>query len=74
MEQADNETNFRDLTGLLAGALRSIHHHEDTDFPKQSDCAALLALAMKTPKAYEPCSKLANQTGLMGGLVRDLEI
>ena len=62
-----NETQARELTSLLARALQleSIKHHEETDLPKQSDCAALLPLASRIIKVYEPCSKLIKQTELM---------
>ena len=64
-EQDANETRARELTCLLAQALKSIQHHEETDYPKQSDCAALLPLAMKVAKVYQPCSKLVKRTELM---------
>ena len=56
------------LTNLLARALQSIERHEESDHPEQSDCAALLPLAMKIAKAYGPCSRLVKQTELMEGL------
>ena len=68
MEQKANEKKARELTNLLARALQSIEHHEESDYPKQSDCAALLPLAMKMAKVYKPCSKLVKQTELMEGL------
>ena len=64
-EQDANKTRARELTCLLARALKSIQHHEETDYPKQSDCAALVPLAAKVAKVYEPCS---TQTELMEGL------
>ena len=66
--QIANETRARELTCLFARALKSIQHHEETDCTKQSDCAALLPLATKVAKVYEPCSKLVKQTELMEGL------
>ena len=48
--------------------MQSIQHHEETDCPKQSDCAALRPLSMKVAKVYVPCSKLVKQTELMEGL------
>ena len=60
-----HEKKARELTNLLARALQSIEHHEESDYPKQSDCAALLTLAMKIAKAYEPCSRAIKQTELM---------
>ena len=36
-EQDANETRARELTCLLARALKSIQHQEETDYPKQSD-------------------------------------
>ena len=46
LEQKANETKARELTNLLARALmiKSIEHHEESDYPKQSDGAALLLL------------------------------
>ena len=70
LEQKENETKARELTSLLARALKSTERHEETDYPKQPDCAALLPLAMNLAKVYEPCSKLVNckQTELIAGL------
>ena len=45
LEQDANETRARELTCLFAQALKSIQQHEDTDYRKQSGCAALT----KTP-------------------------
>ena len=50
LEQKANETKARELTNLLARALKSTEHHEESDYPTQSDCAALLPLAMKVTK------------------------
>ena len=41
-EKQVNEIKARELTNLLAKALKSIEHHEESDCPKQSGCAALL--------------------------------
>ena len=68
LEQKANEKKARELTNLLARALQSIEHHEESDYPKSSDCAALLPLKMKAVKAYEPCSRLVKHTELMEGL------
>ena len=68
LEQKPNETKARELTALLARALKSIEHHDESDYPKQSACAALLPLAMKIAKVYAPCSRLVKQTELMEGL------
>ena len=46
MEQTANETKARELTDLLARDRKSIEHHEESDYPKQSECAAVLPLAM----------------------------
>ena len=61
-------TRVRELTCLLARALKSIKQNEETDYPKQSDCAALLSLAAKMAKVHGPCSKLIKQTEVMEGL------
>ena len=64
LEQNANEKKARELTNLLARALQSVEHHEESDYPGQSDCAALLPLAIKIAKVYyirhvyEPCSRL----------------
>ena len=67
-EQDATETRARELTCLLARALKSIQHYEKTEYPNQSDCAALLPLATKVAKVYESCPKLVKQTELIEGL------
>ena len=42
MEKKANETKARELTHVLARALQSREHHEESDYPKKSSCAALL--------------------------------
>ena len=64
----ENETRARALTSLPARALDAVKHHEEGNFPKKSDCTALIPLATKMAKVYEPCSKLIPQTELMEGL------
>ena len=36
-----NETRARELTSLLGRALPAVQHHEENDYPKESDCTAL---------------------------------
>ena len=60
-----NETKARELTNLL---FKGIEHHEESGYPKQSACAALLPLAIKIAKVHKPCSKMVKQTKLMEGL------
>ena len=64
----DNETRARALTSLLGRALDAVKHHEENDYPKKSDCTALIPFATKMAKVYEPCSKLILHTELMEGL------
>ena len=63
----------RELTSLRKQALESTKHHEEGNPPRRSDCTctALLPLAAKIAKAYEPRSKVIQQTELMEGL-RDI--
>ena len=42
-----NGTRARELTSLLGRALNAIKHHEEKDYPKESDCTALIPLASK---------------------------
>ena len=63
----------RALTDLLAQALHascglSGEHFDETEYPKKSDCTALIPLSTKLAKVYEPCSILVRQTELMEGL------
>ena len=60
----ENETRARALTTLLGRALDAVKHHEENDYPKKSDCTALIPLS----KAHEPCSKSIRHTELMEGL------
>ena len=64
----EHETRARALTSLLEPALDAVKHHEEGDFPKKSECTALIPLATKMATVYEPCSKLIRQTELMKGL------
>ena len=43
----ESETIARALTSLLERALDAVKHHEEGDFPKNSDCTALIPLATK---------------------------
>ena len=45
-----------------------MEHFDETDYPTKSDCTALIPLATKLAKVYEPCSILVRQTELMEGL------
>ena len=63
-----DDTRGRALTDLLARALQAVEHFEESDYPKKSDCTALIPLATKMAKVYEPCSILVRQTELMEGL------
>ena len=49
-----HETKARELTNLLARDLQSIQYHEESDYPKQTDCVALPPLAMKIAKVPAP--------------------
>ena len=67
---AANKTQACELSCLLGRALNAVKHHEENDYPKESDCTALLPMASKMAKVYEPCSKLILHTELMEGLGR----
>ena len=61
----EDDTRDRALTNLLARALQAVEHFEENDYPKKSDCTALIPLATKMAKVYAPCSILVWQTELM---------
>ena len=64
----------RALTDLLARALQAVENFGENDYPcdypKKSDCTALIPLATKMAEVYEPCPMaiLVRQTELMEGL------
>ena len=64
----ENDTRGRALTNLLARALEAVEDKEENNYPRKSDCTALVPLAIKMAKIYAPCSILVRQTELMEGL------